>query len=133
MNCPRCNKPLREESKFCDFCGASLNGAAIIDQDKGIITRKYLKIILGVGYVATFIIWIVQKIIIPLSFNKAGVIEWDKVSPIFKDYRWTADLFTLFSVLLIYSITKDKNAKAFIGILSALLILCLIIGCILGY
>ena len=132
MNCPKCNRPLGKGSKFCNYCGVSLNGAAIIDQGKGITTHKYLKIILWIGYTISFVLWIIQKTIIPLFYKKAGVIEWDKVSPFFKDYRWPADLFTFFSVLLIYSIIKDKDAKTIIKVLTALMILCIIIGLVTG-
>ena len=32
MNCPVCQKQLRDQARFCDYCGAPLSGSAALQQ-----------------------------------------------------------------------------------------------------
>lgn len=119
MKCRHCNTINKEKDILCKNCGMDLFSST----RSGQLLNKYLLILTWIGFAISFAWLIIQRVIIPLFYKKAGVIEWDKVSPIFINYRWLETLFFPFLFTLISLTVENKEPKRVFRIISALIVL----------
>ena len=114
MNCLRCNTQNEEGAKFCKSCGMDLNYVPSINNENSNKTVNQLLLLMGLEYFIYLGWFILQKGIVPLFFKKDGIVDWDKVSPIYKYFGWTTDILSVLILLIFAIIIRNKNARIFL-------------------
>lgn len=104
MNCQKCNTPNSPEARFCKNCGANL-----IPAQSNILSDSYtitaLLVIIGVEYVLSLFMFLLNKFFIPQIMNSGSS---DQVSLIYNIFGWVSDIITL-GVLLFFMVTLKNN------------------------
>ena len=131
MSCIYCNVINGEEAKCCRNCKEAPNCTEKTGLCPSTPIRKYLLIFFWVGYAITLSWLIVLRIVIPLFYKKAGVVEWNKIAFVYTDFTWPADLTIVFVLAIICTTTKDKDYRKMMLILSALILCLIVLGWIL--
>jgi uncharacterized membrane protein YvbJ len=114
MNCLRCNTQNEEGAKFCKSCGMDLAYLPPVENQKGNQTINQLLLLMGIEYLFSIGWLILQKGIVPLFYKKDGIVEWEKVSPIYKYFGWTTDILSIIVLLIFTIIIRNKNARIFL-------------------
>ena len=89
-------------------------------------TVNQLLLLMGIEYFIYLGWFILQKAIVPIFFKKDDIVDWDKVSPIYKYFGWTTDILSVIVLLIFAIIVKNKNARIFLIIFLVLRIVFLI-------
>lgn len=107
MNCVKCNTPNAPEAKFCRNCGANLPVPEVqAKSDEQAI--KALLIIIGVDYLLSLVMFIIQKLVTP---NMSGNDGYLRIDTIYKVYGWTADIVSLAIMLFFLATIKNNTVK----------------------
>ena len=126
MNCLRCNTPNEEGAKFCKNCGMDMTYTPSKENANSNQTVNQLLLLMGIEYFIYLGWFILQKAIVPIFFKKDDIVDWDKVSPIYKYFGWTTDILSVIVLLIFAIIVKNKNARIFLIIFLVLRIIFLI-------
>ena len=103
MNCVKCNTPNIPEARFCKNCGTNLITPEVQAKSDG-QAIKALLIIIGVDYLLSLAMFIIQKLVTPyVSWNGGFSIDL-----IYKIYGWTSDIVSL-AVLFFFLLTLKNN------------------------
>lgn len=107
MNCLNCHVPNAPEAKFCKNCGANLVTPEVQARtDHQAI--KSLLIIIGVDYLLSIIMFLIQKLVIPFT---SGNGDYSQMDVVYKIYGWGSDVLTL-AIMLYFLITvKNQTVK----------------------
>ncbi len=126
MNCLRCNTPNEEGAKFCKNCGMDMTYTPSNENTNSNQTINQLLLLMGIEYFISLCWFILQKAIVPIFFKKDDIVDWDKVSPIYKYFGWTTDILSVIVLLIFAIIIKNKNARIFLIIFLVLRVIFLI-------
>jgi hypothetical protein len=126
MNCLRCNTENEEGVKFCKNCGMDMTYTPLKENTNSNQTVNQLLLLMGIEYFIFSGWFILQKAIVPIFFKKDDIVDWDKVSPIYKYFGWTTDILSVIVLLIFAIIIKNKNARIFLIIFLVLRIIFLI-------
>lgn len=107
MNCINCNTPNTPEAKFCKNCGASMITPEIQAKTDH-QTIKALLIIIGVDYLLSAVMFLMQKAT-PLVSHNDG--DFARIDLIYNIYGWTSDIVTLAVMLFFLATIKNQTAK----------------------
>lgn len=108
MNCIRCNAPNAPEAKFCKNCGTTMITPEIQAKNDH-QTIKALLIIIGVDYLLSMVMFLIQKLVTPFVSQNGG--DFSRIDLIYKVYGWTSDIVTL-AVMLFFLVTiKNQTVK----------------------
>lgn len=107
MNCVTCDTLNAPEARFCKNCGTAIIKPDLQEQTDA-YTIKSLLILLGIDYLLSSIMFIVQKFVIPYS-SEAG--DYHLVDLIFKIYGWTSDVVTLAALFFFLITIKHQTVK----------------------
>jgi hypothetical protein len=107
MNCPKCNTPNPPEAKFCRNCGANIVSpeAQAISDNKSI---KALLIIIGIDYLLSTVMFILQKLALPYLSSNGNISQIDLI---YKVYGWTSDFVSLTAMLFFLITIKNNTVK----------------------
>lgn len=105
MNCIKCNAPNPPAAKFCAKCGAELIDTRVAPaiQDDQVI--KSLLIVIGLDYLGSAIMFIIQKFVMPSLQEGDGAIS---MYTIYQYVGWSMDIITI-GVLLYFLVTIKHN------------------------
>lgn len=107
MNCIKCNTPNTAEAKFCRNCGANLITPEVqAKSDEQ--TIKSLLIIIGVDYLLSLVMFIIQKLVTPNISGNGGFVQIDML---YKLYGWTSDIVSLAIMLFFLATIKNNTVK----------------------
>lgn len=107
MNCIKCNTPNTPEAKFCRNCGANLITPEVqAKSDEQ--TIKSLLIIIGVDYLLSLVMFIIQKLVTPNISGNGGFVQIDML---YKLYGWTSDIVSLAIMLFFLATIKNNTVK----------------------
>lgn len=107
MNCPKCNTPNPPEAKFCRNCGENLvspEAQAIADNQ----SIKALLIIIGIDYLLSTVMFIIQKLALPYLSGSGNV---SQISLVYNVYGWTSDFVSLAAMLFFLITIKNNTVK----------------------
>lgn len=108
MNCIKCNAVNAPEAKFCKNCGTSIITPEMQTKTDN-QTIKALLIIIGVDYLLSTIMFLIQKLVTPFVSDNGG--DFAQIDLIYKVYGWTSDIVTL-AVMLFFLVTiKNQTVK----------------------
>lgn len=104
MNCPKCNTPNAPEARFCKNCGTNLVPAQsnLVSDNH---TINSLLIIIGVEYVLSLFMFLLNKFFLPLLMNNGSS---DQISLTYNIFGWVSDVITL-GVILFFMVTLQNN------------------------
>lgn len=106
MNCVKCNTPNAPEAKFCRNCGANLPIPEVQEKSDE-QTIKALLVIIGVDYLLSLIMFIIQKLVTP---NISGD-GYFGIDTIYKVYGWTSDIVSLGIMLFFLATIRNNMVK----------------------
>lgn len=109
-----------------DFNEIELSDSQKTDGQKAVKTIYQLLILMAVEYVVSIAWLILQKVVIPVFFEKGGNTDWKKVSLLYKNFGWTMDILSLIAILIFTIIIPNKIARIFLLIFLGLKILFII-------
>lgn len=104
MNCPKCNTLNAPEAKFCKNCGTNL-APDQSDAKSNNYTIKALLVIMGVEYVFSLFMFLLNKLFIPQLLNGSST---DQLPFIYDTFGWVSDIITL-CVILFFMVTVQNN------------------------
>lgn len=107
MNCVKCNTPNAPEARFCRNCGANLitpETQAKSDEQ----SIKALLIIVGLDYLLSLIMFIIQKLVTPYV---SGNGDYSHIDMIYKVYGWTSDIVSLAVMFFFLFTLKNETVK----------------------
>ena len=112
MNCPKCNTPNAPEAKFCRNCGANMVSpeAQAISDNQSI---KALLIIIGIDYLLSMVMFIIQKLTLPLLSSNGDI---NHIDLIYKVYGWTSDFVSLAAMLFFLVTIKNNTVKTALAV-----------------
>jgi predicted nucleic acid-binding Zn ribbon protein len=127
MNCPKCNTPNPENAQFCSNCGSIMNTRPVQQQTSPGTsdeqTIKALLIVMGIDYLCSIIMFIVQKIYIS-SMYASGSSEY--VGTIYQYLGWSIDIISIGAMVFFLSIIKNSRVQMAFGIFLVIKIILLI-------
>jgi uncharacterized membrane protein YvbJ len=126
MNCLRCNTENEEGAKFCKNCGMDMTYTPSNDNTNSNQTVNQLLLLMGIQYFIYLCWFILQTAIVPIFFKKDDIVDWGKVSSIYKYFDWTTDILSVIALLIFAIIVKNKNARIFLIIFLVMSIVFLI-------
>jgi|GEM_PF-2153803 len=107
MNCAKCNTPNLPEARFCKNCGTNI----ISPEEKSKTdhhTIKALLIIIGIDYLLSVIMFIIQKLVQPYI---SGDDSFERIDLIYKTYGWGSDIILLAAMLFFMATIKNNMVK----------------------
>ncbi|WP_205945259.1 zinc ribbon domain-containing protein [Pedobacter hiemivivus] len=107
MNCIRCNAPNAPEAKFCKNCGTTMITPEMQTKTDH-QTIKALLIIIGVDYLLSAVMFLIQKAT-PLVSHNDG--DFARIDLVYKVYGWTSDIVTLAVMLFFLATIKNQTVK----------------------
>ncbi|WP_316815823.1 zinc ribbon domain-containing protein [Pedobacter nyackensis] len=108
MNCIKCNTPNIPEAKFCKNCGANIITPEIQAKTDN-HTIKSLLIIIGIDYLLSTIMFLIQKLVTPYISDSGG--DFARIDLIYKVYGWTSDIVTLAAMIFFLATIKNNTVK----------------------
>jgi magnesium-transporting ATPase (P-type) len=110
-----------------DFHETELSDSSKTDGLKAIRTIYQLLILMAIEYVISIAWFILQKVIIPVFFEKEANTDWTKISLLYKNFGWTMDILSVIAILIFSIIIPNKIARIFLLVFLGLKVM-LIIG-----
>jgi hypothetical protein len=124
MDCIKCNAANLPEARFCANCGSELLPAPLqAKSDEH--TIKSLIVIIGLDYLGSIILFLIQKLLVPAMHQNEGI---SNLSLIYEYYGWTMDIVTIGALLFFLATIKNNYVKT-----ALIVFLILRIIFILGY
>ncbi|WP_341904141.1 hypothetical protein [Fluviicola taffensis] len=109
-----------------DFQEIELSDSAKTERQKAIKTVYQLLILMGIEYVISICWFILQKVVIPIFFEKDGNTNWQKVSLLYKSFGWTMDILSVIALVIFSIIIPNKIARIFLFVFLGLKIIFII-------
>nr|WP_294859728.1 hypothetical protein [uncultured Fluviicola sp.] len=106
-----------------DFQEIELSDSAKTDGQKAIKTVYQLLILMGIEYVISIGWFILQKIVIPVFFEKRGDTDWKKIGLLYKNFGWTTDILSVIAILIFSIVIPNKIARIFLFVFLGLKII----------
>lgn len=109
-----------------DFQEIELSDSSKTDGQKAIKTVYQLLILMGIEYAISVAWFILQKVVIPVFFEKGGSTDWKRISLLYKHFGWTMDILSVIAILIFSIVIPNKVARIFLLIFLGLKILIVI-------
>lgn len=113
-------------SSMKDFHEIELSDSSKTDGQKAIRTVYQLLILMAIEYVISISWFILQKVVIPVFFEKDGNTDWKKLSLLYKNFGWTMDILSVMALLIFTIIIPNKIARIFLLIFLGLKVIFII-------
>lgn len=106
-----------------DFQEIESSDSAKKDSKKAIKTVYQLLILMAIEYVISICWFILQKVVVPVFFEKDGNTDWKKISLLYKNFGWTMDVLSVITMLIFAIIIPNKVARIFLFVFLGLKII----------
>lgn len=127
MNCPKCNTLNPENAQFCSNCGSILNTRPVQQNTQPTTsdeqTIKALLIVMGIDYLCSIIMFIIQKVFISRMYESGSS---DYVGTIYQYLGWSIDIITIAAMVFFLAIIKNSRVQMAFGIFLVIKIILLI-------
>lgn len=107
MTCNQCKTHNPPEAQFCKNCGAPLK-LSPVQNGSDAQTIKSLLIIMGIDYLISTIMFIMQRFILPPLYNSG---DTNTISLIYEYFGWATDIILIGVMIFFLAMIQNKNVK----------------------